>query len=121
LVEIHARVRRTIDVAERRPRWWTWLVDDASQSEFQAKLSEVAFAPDPKLAMTGGILTSNIGSDSAHGKANTRIMKGVVEWMAEHQAEIAGLDSKRPLLPQLDRLTDDQLRAVMRGMDPMAK
>jgi len=47
-------------------------------------------------------------------------MKGAVEWMKSHQAEIAGLDVKRPFLPQLDRLTDDQLRALARSMDPMA-
>jgi len=52
------------------PGWWT-----ARRIEFQAKLSEVAFAPDPK----------------------------------------------RPHLPQLDRLTDDQVRAIMRAMDSMAE
>lgn len=50
-----------------------------------------------------------------------RIMKGIVDWMKRHQTEIAGLDPNRPVLPQLDRLTDDQLRAIMRGMDPMSK
>ena len=112
--------RHAID-AHSKPKWWAWLVDSRSQSEFQAKLSEIAFAPDPKLAIAGGIITANIGSDSNHGKANSRIMKGAVEWMKSHQVEIAGLDAKRPLLPQLDRLTDDQLRALARSMDPMAK
>jgi hypothetical protein len=112
--------RHAID-AQSRPKWWAWLVDSPSQSEFQAKLSEIAFAPDPKLAMAGGIIAANIGSDSKHGEANSRIMKGAVEWMKSHQVEIAGLDAKRPLLPQLDRLTDEQLRALARSMDPMAK
>jgi hypothetical protein len=95
-------------------------VESASQPEFQAKLSEIAFAPDPKLAMTSGIIANNIGSDSPHGVANSRIMKGIVEWMKAHQAEIAGLDPRRPLLPQLDRLTDAQLITIARGMDPLA-
>jgi len=112
--------RHAID-AELRPRWWTWLVESASQPEFQAKLSEIAFAPDPKLAMTGGIIAGNIGSESPHGVANRRIMRGIVEWMRAHEAKIAGLAPTRPLLPQLDRLTADQLRAAARGMDPMAK
>jgi hypothetical protein len=38
-----------------------------------------------------------------------------------HRAEIAGLDATRPLLPQLDKLTDEQLRAAARSMDPYAK
>ena len=94
---------------------------DNAQSEFQAKLSEIAFAPDPKLALTGGIINPNIGSSSPHGIANGRIMKGLLEWMTAHQSEIAGLDSTNPLLPQLDKLTDDQLRAAARSMDPYAK
>ena len=112
--------RHAID-AQSRAKWWSWLVDNRSQSEFQAKLSEIAFAPDPKLAMTGGIIASNIGSDSNHGMANSRIMKGAVAWMKSHQTEIAGLNPERPLLPQLDKLSDEQFRAVARSMDPMVR
>jgi hypothetical protein len=39
-------------------------------------------------------------------------------WMQAHSTEIAGLDSSRPLLPQFDRLTDEQMRAAFRSMDP---
>src|SRR5262249_6246602 len=56
--------RHAID-AQSRPKWWAWLVDSPSQSEFQAKLSEIAFAPDPKLAMAGGIIAANIGSEDS--------------------------------------------------------
>ena len=94
---------------------------NSAQAEFQAKLSEIAFAPDPALALTGGIITSNIGSSSPHGVANGRIMKGLVAWMTAHKGEIAGLDATQPLLPQLDKLTADQLRAAARSMDPYAK
>ncbi len=47
-------------------------------------------------------------------------MKGIVEWMREHSDSIQGLDPDLPLLPQLDRLTDEQLREAFRSMDPMA-
>jgi hypothetical protein len=41
--------------------------------------------------------------------------------MQTHAGEIAQLDPDAPLLPQLDKLTDDQLRAAFRSMDPLAK
>ncbi|MEM7201187.1 MAG: hypothetical protein AAF628_13015 [Planctomycetota bacterium] len=89
------------------------------QKEFTAKLSEVAFAPEPRLSL-GGILSANIGSDSPHGRANLKVMEGLVEWMSKHRAEIEGLERERPLLPQLDRLTNEQLRNAFRSMDPLA-
>jgi hypothetical protein len=112
--------RHAID-ARAAPQWWRWLVEPASQAEFQAKLSEVAFAPDPALALTGGIVAPNIGSETRHGVANRRIMEGLVEWMSAHAPAIAGLDRARPLLPQLDKLNADQLRAAARSMDPLAR
>ena len=33
--------------------------------------------------------------------------------------EIAGLDPRRPLLPQFDLLTDEQIRTAFRSMDPL--
>lgn len=91
-----------------------------AEKEFLAKLSEVALSERPFLGLLGGILSSNIGDSSAHGKTNLRIMKGLVSWMREHQPEIKQLDRDRPFLPQLDRLADSQLIAAMRAMDPWA-
>jgi hypothetical protein len=87
--------------------------------EFRAKLSEVAFAPYPRLAF-GGIISSTIGGETPHGQANARVMEGLVAWMEEHAGEIPDLDLSRPLLPQLDHLSDDQLKAAMASMDPLA-
>ena len=87
--------------------------------EFRAKLSEVAFAPAPRASM--GSILSPIGGSGAHGKANERVLRGVVAWMKSHAAEIAGFDASAPLLTQLDRLTDEQLRAAFRSVDPLAK
>lgn len=91
-----------------------------ADKEFRAKLSEVALAPDPRLALTGGILSANIGDGSSHGQANLRIMQGLVGWMRENASQIQALDASRPLLPQLDLLTDQQLREAFRSMDPWA-
>lgn len=84
-----------------------------SEREFLAKLSEVAFSSAPFLAIGGGILTRNTGDGTSHGKANERIMRGLVAWMRDNGGSI-------PVLPQLDRLTDDQLRAAFRSLDPAA-
>ncbi len=90
------------------------------KAEFSAKLSEVAFAPQPRLAF-GGILAASIGDHTPHGIANLKIMKGLVSWMEEHRSEIEGLDRDRPILPQFDLLTDEQMRAAIRSMDPLAQ
>ncbi|HEV7919655.1 MAG TPA: hypothetical protein VGR02_02575 [Thermoanaerobaculia bacterium] len=95
-------------------------IDDSPELEFRAKLSEVALGPAPRKALTGGIISGEIGSATPHGKANKRIAEGIVAWMKAHAAEIASLDPSQPLLPQMDKLTDGQLRTVFRSMDPLA-
>ena len=92
-------------------------IHDSAELEFRAKLSEIAFGPDPRIALTGGIIAEGIGTGTPHGQANLRIMKGYVEWMKAH----AKIDPKRPVLPQLDTLSDDELRAAARSMDPWAR
>ena len=72
------------------------------------------------MALIGGILSANIGGDSSHGQANERVMRGLVSWMLANAGEIEGLDAARPYLPQLDLLTDEQLREAVRSMDPWA-
>ncbi|HYC58739.1 MAG TPA: hypothetical protein VEK79_04160 [Thermoanaerobaculia bacterium] len=92
-----------------------------AELEYRAKLSEIALAPSPRRALAGGITDRGVGADTGHGKANHRIYREFVKWMTAHAAEIRGLDITRPLLPQLDKLTDDQLRAFARSLDPWAK
>ena len=87
--------------------------------EFRANLSQIAFAPEPRLD-AARMFDANIGDATPHGQANQRIARGVVAWLSAHASEIDGLDRSRPLLPQLDRLTDDQLRAAFASMDPFA-
>jgi hypothetical protein len=92
----------------------------ADEREFRAKLSEIAFAAHPKLLMSS-IVHPNIGDQTPHGRANLRIVAGLVRWMRAHAAQIRGLDSSRPMLPQLPLLDEDQLRAAFRAMDPLAR
>jgi hypothetical protein len=98
---------------------WLARYDDANL-EYRAKLSELALGEYPRLALVN-INTQEIGSGSAHGKANEKLLGAYVEWMRAHAAEISGYDPKRPPLAQLDKLSDAQLRVVARALDPIAR
>ena len=103
---------------DRSGHWWSKWSHLPEELEYRAKLSQVAFAPEPLIVMSA-IFDSNIGRHGdPHGMANERIMKGLVVWMGMHHAEIKGLDETRPLLPQFDILTDAQMREAFRSMDP---
>ena len=90
--------------------------------EFRAKLSQLQFAPSPLHAIVdiAGSGNPEFG-DTPHGKANRRIAQALFDWMKTHAAQINGLDASRPLMLQLDKLTDDQVRAAARAVDPLAK
>jgi hypothetical protein len=93
---------------------------DSAMLEFRAKLSEIAFAQHPK-AMLRQAYNANTGNDTPHGQGQLKLMKGILFWMEAHAAEIHAFDGKRPTLPQLDLLTDEQLRRAIRSMDPLSK
>jgi hypothetical protein len=90
----------------------------SEELEYRAKLSEVAFAPAPRIAF--GSILSPVGTPGAHGVANARVLRGIGAWMRDHATGIAALDRSQPLLPQLDRLTDEELRAAFRSLDPLS-
>jgi hypothetical protein len=94
-------------------------IDNDTELEYRAKLSEVAFAPAPRAGLSA--ILSILGGSGAHAKANERVLKGVEKWMRANAGAIARIDQTRPLLPQLDLLTDDQLREAFRSLDPLAK
>jgi len=48
-------------------------------------------------------------------------MKTKATLLGGHGGEIPDFDPWRPLLPRLDRLSDDQLKAAMASMDPLAR
>ncbi len=92
-------------------------IHDSAELEYRAKLSEIALARSPRMMSS---ILQPVGGDSPHGRANERVLTGVVAWMRAHAQEITGLDLSQPLLPQLDKLTDDQIRAAFRSLDPLA-
>lgn len=88
--------------------------------EYRAKLSELALADYPRLALMN-IDSPTIGGTTPHGIANGRIMEAYAAWIEAHKAEVAGYDPARPALTQADKLSDDQIRAVARALDPLAR
>ncbi|HTC24835.1 MAG TPA: hypothetical protein VK688_10750 [Gemmatimonadales bacterium] len=90
----------------------------ASELEYRAKLSQVAFAPLPRLAFDG-IMSPNVGDETPHGVANRWMLEGIEQWMRKHAAELP-VDPSAPLLPQLPRLSDASLRAAAASLDPLA-
>ena len=92
---------------------------DSAELEYRAKLSEIGLSDTPRLALSS-IYGQSMEGAEGHAIANRRIIEAYVEWIEAHTAEIAGYDPDEPALPQLDKLTDDQLRAVARKLDPAA-
>jgi hypothetical protein len=88
--------------------------------EFRAKLSELALADYPRLALSN-MSAVNVGDGTPHGNANARILTAYRDWMGAHVSEIAGYDAGAPALGQLDKLSDEQIRAVARALDPAAR
>lgn len=88
--------------------------------EYRAKLSEIALAPSPRQALQS-VLHFDIGGNAPHGKANEQLAKGLVQWMEAHRDAIAGYDPTLAPLLQADKLTDAQIVAAVKSLDPMAK
>jgi hypothetical protein len=92
-------------------------ITDSVELEFRAKLSEVVYAPAPRVSM--GSILAPVGGKGAHAQANERVLRGVAAWISAHATEIAGFDATAPALTQLDRLTDEQMREAFRSIDPL--
>jgi len=89
------------------------------ERELRAKYSEIVFSSDPTLALTGSVLGAQLDESSGHGRANKRFRVVLVDWMAVHADQIIGLDPKRPLIMQVDLLSDAQLVQLVKAADRM--
>jgi len=52
------------------------------------------------------MVNGQIGGESNHGKANTRILKEIGIWITGNAASVEGFDSNKPVLSQIDKLND---------------
>ena len=94
------------------------MTDD--ERELRAKYSEVRFSSNPKLAFTGSIFGGDLDANTNHGKANQRFRKIIVDWMQQHNSEIAGLDTAIPLMVQFNLLTNAQIVAICEQADKLS-
>ena len=88
--------------------------------EYRAKLSELALAAYPRLAMFN-IDAGTIGGGTPHGNANGKIMKAYAAWIDSNRQAVPGFDPAVPAMMQIDRLSNDQIRAIARSLDPIAR
>ena len=88
--------------------------------EYRAKLSEIRFAPSPRLALSS-IFSPLFGGTSGHGVANQRLLTDFARWIDANRDKVAGHDPGLTPLEQLDKLSDAQFVAVATGLEPRDK
>lgn len=92
---------------------------DPTTLEYHAKLSQLSLADYPRMALAA--IDRGIDGTSPHDRAGTRIMVEYSAWIRANPAQILGYDPAIPAQAQLDKLTDNQIREIARGLDPLAK
>ncbi len=85
--------------------------------EYQAKLSELALADYPRMALQN--MDRTLEGDGPHDKAGAKIFDQFRRWMEAHTDQIMGYDPAVPVLEQFDKLSDNQIREVARSLDPL--
>lgn len=95
---------------------------DHVQTEFTANLSSITFAPVPQMSLSRVFIYDPESKDpTGHRKADSKIVQGFLTWMKEHKTEIQGFDVSRPVLTQADKLNNNQIIAICKGIDPLGK
>ena len=85
--------------------------------EFRGKLSQIIFAPEPRLELPG-MLTSITGNNG-HIKANKRIADVAVNWIKENKEDILGYSDDKSAFSQLYLLTNTQIKECYKQADPL--
>ncbi len=85
--------------------------------EFRGKLSQIIFAPEPRLELPG-MITSMMG-DYGHHKANKRIVDVAIEWIKENKEHISGYSDNKSAFAQIHLLTNHQIKQCYRQADPL--
>lgn len=87
----------------------TWL----GESEYRAKLSELAYGNMQFLTLSG-CYSSSIGVEvnNTHTKANTQLYKDIVQYIYENSSKFLQIDIKTNILAQLNKLSEDDIRFI---------
>lgn len=89
----------------------------APELEFRGKLSEIRYSDLARNALAN-VVGFEIDPASSHGQANARIIALYDGWIQAHASDVSGYRNDLPAGPQLDKLTDDQIRSIARSADP---
>lgn len=92
----------------------------SEELEFRGKLSEIAFAKYPFMALSS-ILGGGIHNSSPHGIANKRIVVALYDWMDKNWEEVKGVNPSLPKAPQLHLISNQQLIGIIKSLDPLVK
>ncbi len=87
--------------------------------EFRGKLSQIIFAPEPRLELPG--MVTSITGDFGHIKANKRIVDVAIKWIQQNKEHIAGYSDHRSPLSQLYLLSNLQIKECFKQADPLYK
>lgn len=87
--------------------------------EYWAKLSQISFANIPSFELERAFYYNPKGPNNGHTAADKKIVTEYYNWMSIHKNEIKGLDMTRPLLCQVDLLTEEQIRNIAISLDPI--
>ena len=110
-IEVHEG-RHAIDarLPLRSPLW---------EREYRAKLAQIGLSRAPRAALAV-VAVGTSGNGSAHDRANEKLLADYGKWMRANAAAVVGLDRQKPMTEQLDKLSDEQILAVARDLDPLA-
>ena len=86
-----------------------------AELEFRATLSQIYFSQYPLLDIRFEI------NNTPHGLANKKLLKIISDWMEQNKDEIKSFDKNRPTLPQMDLLTNKQIRDIIEFVEPFLK
>ncbi|MFC4633417.1 tetratricopeptide repeat protein [Dokdonia ponticola] len=86
--------------------------------EYRARLSQIVFSESPKLELAN--MVNGTGSTGS-GLANKMIVEVAETWIKANTPQIKGYDKNKIPIAQLYLLTDDQIKAIYRGVDPFYK
>jgi hypothetical protein len=105
--------RHSIDAAHYSSEYRNW---SSEEREFCAKLSEIVFAPEPRLTLSRMFLSMG---NSGHQFANDRLLKILEDYIIANSNEIHGFDPGKPMLMQALLLSNDQIRSCFKNVDPI--
>ena len=84
-----------------------------TELEFRAILSQIYFSKYPFLDI------SFVIDNTPHGLARKKVLGLIVNWMEQNEEKIIEFDKTRPTLPQLDLLTNKQLKEIIESIEPL--